>query len=162
MSFMFGLSRPVAPEIAPPAGRIKTREELQDLIIEARKERKAIRIYLVEQSGHVTEFFITSRSRLNRPEHQDGLCSGQNFYRVDGKKLASWERHKAPSLRYYSDHILCGSYAIGVPAHDGAPHYAFTNRQLAERFSLYLKTHKEYQRYVKDWHAYVGQMFRDL
>jgi hypothetical protein len=162
MGFMFGLRRPVAPEIQPPAGRIKTREELQDLVIEARKERKAIRIYLVEQSGHLAEFFLTSKSRLNKPESEDGLCSGPNFYKVEGKRLASWERHKAPRHRYYSSHILCGSYAIGVPAHDGAPHYAFTNRKFAERFSLYLKTHKEYMQYVTAWHAYVSESFRDF
>lgn len=159
MGFMFGLRRPVAPEIAPPAGRIKTREELLDLIIEARKERKAIRIYTVEQSGHMGEFFLTSRSKLSKPESEEGLCSGDAFYSVNGKKLATWDRHKAPRHRYYSDKMLCGTYAIGVPAYYGAPHYAFTNRQLAERFSLYLKTHKEYAQYVKAWHAYVGQMF---
>lgn len=159
MGFMFGLRRPVAPEITPPAGRIKTREELQDLIIEARKEKKAIRIYLVEQSGHMAEFFITSRSRLNKPEYDEGSCSDDGFYSVNGKKLAYWERRKPPAQRYYSDRILCGSYSIGVPAYSGAPHYAFTNRLLAERYSLFLKTHKEYMRYVKDWHAYCSRAF---
>lgn len=159
MNFMLGFDRPTPPEIEPPAGRIKTREELLDLIIEARKDRKAIRIYLVEQSGHMGQFFLTSKSKLNKPEAEDGLCSGPNFYSVNGRKLAGWERHRAPKHRYYSDSILCGTYGIGVPQYSGSPHYAFTNRLLAERYSLFLKTHAAYMKYVKDWHAYCDRTF---
>jgi hypothetical protein len=155
----FGRNRPACPEIAPPDGRIRTREELRDLIIEARKERKAIRIYLVEQSGHMSQFFLTSKSRLEKPEHEHGLCSGDNFYSVKGKKLAGWERRLEPKHRYYSDRILCGSYGIGVQQYGGSPHYAFTNRILAERYSLFLKTHKAYAQYVRDWHAYCANVF---
>ncbi len=156
----FRYSQPTPPEIDPPAGRIKTREELLDLIIEARKGKKAIRIYLVEQSGHMAQFFLTSKSRLSKPEAEEGLCSGPNFYSVNGKKLAGWERRRAPKHRYYSDKILCGSYGIGVAQYLGSPHYAFTNRLHAERYSLFLKTHPAYTKYVKDWHAYCAENFR--
>lgn len=154
---MFG--QPRCPEIDPPAGRIKTRDELRDLIIEARKEKKAIRVYLVEQSGHISQFFITSKSRLKKPEVEEGLCSGDNFYEVNGRKLAYWQKHRAPQHRYYSDRILCGSYGIGVPQYGGSPHYAFVSRQLAERYALFLKTHRGYMQYVKDWHAYCERAF---
>jgi hypothetical protein len=154
---MFG--QPTCPQIDPPAGRIKTREELRDLIIEARKGKKAIRLYLVEQSGHMRQFFITSKSRLMKPDAEEGLCSGDNFYKVNGKALASWDKHRAPKHRYYSTDILCGSYGIGVQQYGGSPHYAFVNRQLAERFSLFLKTHRGYMQYVRDWHAYCERTF---
>lgn len=157
--FDFGRNRPVCPDIEPPAGRIKAREELLDLIIEARKGKKAIRIYLVQQSGYMNEFFITSRSRLEKPEHEDGLCSGDNFYSVNGRQLATYGSRKCPKDKYYKTEILCGSFGIGVPQYGGSPHYAFTNRIAAERYSLFLKTHKAYAQYVRDWHAYVSDMF---
>jgi hypothetical protein len=156
---MYGFaSRPVRPNIDPPAGRIKTRGELLDLIIEARKEKKAIRLYLVEQSGHLGEFFITSQSRLSKPKYETGLASGPNFYSVNGRKLAYWERDAAPKRRYYSYEILTGSYNIEV---DGSSdHYAFTNRALAERYSNFLKNDAAYMRYVREWHAYCDKVFR--
>lgn len=151
--------RPVPPDIEPPAGRIKTREELLDLIIEARKGKKAIRIYLVEQSGYMSQFFLTSKSKLNKPDSESGLCSGPSFYRVNGRKLSTWKRRSEPKHRYRPDDILCGSYGIGVPQFGGSPHYAFTNRIAAERYSLFLKTHKAYIQYVSDWHRYCDRSF---
>jgi hypothetical protein len=155
---MFG--QPSPPAIDPPVGRIKTREELRDLVIEARKEKKAIRIYLVEQSGHIREFFLTSKSRLMKPDADEGLCSGDNFYKVNGKAEASWHKRSAPKHRYYSTDILCGSYGIGVQQYGGSPHYAFVNRQLAQRYSTFLKTNAAYMEYVRQWHAYCDRTFR--
>ena len=155
---MFGFgSRPIRPTIEPPRGRIKTRAEMRDLIIEARKEKKAIRVYLVEQSGYLTEFFITSRSRLEKPQSESGICSGSNFYRVKGRKLANWKRDASLAARYYAVEILMGSY--NIEANGGNDHYAFTNRALAERHSKFLQTDAAYCKYVKDWHAYCDHTF---
>ena len=160
MGFIMDFSgRPTCPDIEPPAGRIRTREELRDLVIEARKERKAIRIYLVQQSGYMNEFFITSRSRLEKPKHEEGLCSGDNFYSVNGHQLSTFGSPKSPKDRYYKTEILCGSFGIGVRQLGGSPHYAFTNRVTAQRYSLFLKTHKAYMQYVRDWHAYCDRTF---
>lgn len=155
---MFGFgSAPIRPTIEPPPGRIKNRAELLDLIIEARKEKKAIRIYLVQQSGYLSEFFITSRSRLHKPECESGLCSGPNFYKVNGKQLSAFGNRRHPKDRYYSTDILTGSF--NIESDGSADHYAFTNRALAERYSNFLKNDAAYTKYVREWHAYCDRSF---
>lgn len=150
---------PTAPtHISPPAGRIRAREELRDLVIEARKTRRPIRVYLVQQSGNMSEFFITSKSRLEKPDANPGEpCSGDDFYKVQGKMLTGYGSRRRPADRYYSSHILAGSFNIGVDG--GSHHYAFTNRALAERYSNVLKTDPVYTKYVHDWHAYCDRTF---
>lgn len=154
---MFGMPK-VPTHIPTPEGRIRSREELRDLIIEARKERKAIRIYLVQQSGYMSEFFLTSKSKLQKPDAESGLCSGDSFYRVNGRRLSSLHHRGKPKDRYYADELLTGSYNIGCNG-GSVHHFAFTNRALAERYSNTLKNDPIYRQYVKDWHAYCDRSF---
>lgn len=154
---MFGMPRSPT-HIPAPVGRIKTRDELVDLIIEARKEKKAVRIWTVAQSGYLSPFFITSKSRLEKPDESAGYSRDDNFYEVKGYKLSTFGNRTRAEDRYYRDRILTGSYNIGC--NGGSHHYAFTNRVLAERYSETLKTDPIYTQYVKDWHAYCDRTFR--
>lgn len=139
-----------------PAGAIKHRQEVLDLIIEARKEKKAIRLYAVEQSGHLREMFLTSKSRMVKPK-EDGMCTGPRFYMVEHTRtLYNGYNRK----EYYESHILMGSYDIGVP--NDTEHRLFTNRKLAEQYSETLKNSKEYLQEVKEHHERCNRMFRSI
>lgn len=47
-----------------PTGAIRGNENLMDLVIEARKEKKAIRLYAVQQSGFITTLYICSKTKM--------------------------------------------------------------------------------------------------
>lgn len=139
-----------------PPGAIRSREQLRDLIIEARKERKAIRLYAVEQMGHVAEFYVTPKSRLSKPEYESGLCSGEAFYSVDGYRGCQSYGPGAKN-RYYKYKLLCGSYSVGCMSNEH--HRLFQNRQHAENYSRALKDDAEYVLSVKEHWARCDMIF---
>jgi hypothetical protein len=146
------MRQPIFPQylLSHPVGSIRTRDEVRDLVIEARKTKRAIRLYLVQQSGYLSEFFIASKSRLNKPK-EGSLCSGDNFYCLTGWTRSSFDK------KYYRSDMLMGSFSIGVSGGNG--HFAFTNKIAAEKYSSQLKNDATYMKYVKDWHAYCSHAF---
>lgn len=138
-----------------PPGAIRFRRELLDLVIEARKEKKAIRIYLVSQSGYMSEFFITSKSRMSKPKHETGLASGSSFYSVNG-----WRKSHFRDNGYYKSEILTGSYNIECSS--SSNHCAFTNFLSAKKYSDHLKDDAAYVACVKAHHAWCNKIFRDF
>lgn len=143
-----------------PPGAIKSREELRDIITEARKEKKAIRLYSVSQSGSFGILYLTSKSRLKKPKKETGLCSGDSFYSVAVIKEVTWRDRSGTAERFRRDELLCGTYSIGV--NPSAEHRLFTNRTHAENYSKKLKSSKAYMQYVDAWHAYCAKMFDDF
>lgn len=132
-----------------PAGSIKTREEFRELVIQARKGKKAIRIYLVEQIGHVREVFITSKSQMQKPTES---LPGDAFFKCHVMAKSSF-----PPKGYYPSDILLGSYSIGVMSSEH--HRAFTNRRSAEQYSNELKNDPEYVAEVKAHWARCERLF---
>lgn len=154
---MFGKTRPSKWSWKYPPGAITTREVLQDIIIEARKERKAIRLYGVCQMGHFETWFLTSKSRLNKPESKVGLCSGDSFYSVPAYKLSSFTSRHEPKHRFYRDKFLCGSYSIGTLSNEY--HRMFQNARLAREYAEELKNDPEYVLSVKEHWARCEKAF---
>jgi hypothetical protein len=152
--------RPVEPTHIPvPKGAVRLRQEIIDLVIEARKTKRPVRLYLVQQSGYLSEFFITSKSRLHKPEAGGyGLCEGPSFYKLTGMSKSGFGSRKRPQDRYYKGDVLMGSF--NIEADGGAFHHrAFTNRKLAEEYSAVLKSDEIYCKYVRDWHSYCSSAF---
>lgn len=131
-----------------PAGSIKTREEFRDLVIEARKGKKAIRIYLVEQMGHMREVFLTSKSQMHKPTES---VPGDAFFKCHVMAKISSPKE------YYPTDILMGSYSIGVMSSEH--HRAFTNRMSAEQYASELKNDPEYVAEVKAHWARCERLF---
>lgn len=124
-------------------GAIKTRNELLDLIIEARKEKKAIRLYAVTQGGYFNELFLTSKSKI------DGDPDLEKFYH--------WQRSPLASERFWKTHSCLGDLNIGRGGHNR--HQLFANRRLALAYSEQLKADAEYQSAVKEWHRRCDTLF---
>lgn len=134
-----------------PPGSIKTREEFRDLVIEARKGKKAIRIYLVEQMGHLREVFLTSKSQLTK-SNVESLKSDERQMRCHVMAHGLYKGE-----RYYPTYILMGSYSIGVMSSEH--HRAFTNRMSAEQYASELKNDPKYVAEVKAHWARCESLF---
>ena len=124
-------------------GAIKTRNELLDLIIEARKEKKAIRLYAVIQGGYFSELFLTSKSKI------DGVSGLEKF--------DHWQRSPLASERFWKTYSCLGDLNIEGGGHNC--HQLFANRRLALAYSEQLKADAEYQAAVKDWHRHCDTLF---
>lgn len=147
-----------------PTGALRTREEVLDLVIEARKEKKAIRIYTVNQGGHLDCFYIYSKTKLHKKGAPDPtpypLKKGVLFdmlYPIvhDHRSISSSKTNK----RWFKWHEYIGSYGIK----DGSPypteHRMFTNKRAAEEYSTLLQNDREYQEGIVRWHKYCNKMF---
>lgn len=146
-----------------PPGAIKSMEEMRDLIIEARKEKKAIRIYTVNQGGRLGTFYIISKSRIYKkgspfPDRM-GLNRGINDI-GDVIEPAIHDHScinmRGTNRRWFKSHEFIDSYTG-----DYTEHRMFTNKQHALNYSNKLKNDPVYQQEVKDWHAYCDKMFND-
>lgn len=133
-----------------PLGAILKREEIIELVIEARKEKKAIRVWTVTQSGHLSCFYITSKSRLHKNE-----SAGQ--WKLDCYHDHSVIGMKNTNRRWFKNHELMGSY--NIESYGGNCHFAFTSKIAAKRYSEELKNDKDYIQSVKDWHSQCDRMF---
>lgn len=137
-----------------PKGAIKTQGELTDLIVEARTEKKAIRLYAVEQGGHFSEVFLTSKSKCFANE------TSPDIYQV---KL--WARSPFGQARFCRSSRCLGDLNIASktkPARFYNRHMLFSNRKLAEAYSTCLKNDLAYQREIREHHARCARMFRYL
>lgn len=149
-----------------PTGSFKSVEEVLDLVIEARKTKRAIRIYTVCQSGHISVFYITSKTKLYRPggKHPDPVFSIDNVNHVlyptfhDHYRSGMWRSSKT-NERWYKTHELLESY--GIKTNYQTEHRMFTNKRAATEYSAKLKADPIYIEDVAEWHKYCHRMFGD-
>lgn len=142
-----------------PPGAISSRDDLLGYVIEARKTKRAFRLYVVEQMGAVGEFIVTPRSKLIKAPLDAPICRGPVF-----DKLPAWRHFKSGrgkiSDRYYRSDILMGSYSVGVMSSEH--HRMFLNKRHAENYASELKSDPEYVLSVKEHWARCKQMFGDF
>ena len=134
-----------------PAGAIKTQAELQDIVTEARKEKKAIRLYEVSQGGHFSELFITSKTRIEPGKHSPDIMGFEYF------RKASWG-----DKRLYKTHGCLGDLNITDKCGRRGGHnrhMLFSNRELARRYAQQLSTDKQYLAAVERHHAECDRLF---
>jgi len=134
-----------------PIGAIRTQRELQDVVTEARKEKKAIRLYGVSQGGYFEEMFLTSKSRIFSTETSPDI-----------KQLTYRARSTWSGKRYY-EATLCLADR-NIEDNNGRRgghnrHMLFTNRRAAEAYSQQLKNDRAYQFEIKEWHARCSRLF---
>lgn len=134
-----------------PVGAIKTQGELQDIVTEARKKKKAIRLYEVSQSGYFSELFITSKSRIEAKPTSPDLLSLSYFMRsTSGRK------------RYFKTTGCLGDRNVVDKhgRHSGHNrHFLFANKALAQRYANELSTDADYIAAVKRHHAECERLF---
>ena len=147
-----------------PTGALQRVEDVLDLVIEARKSRKAIRIYTVNQSGHIRIFFLTSKTKLYRPggKHPDSHFSIDNVNHVlypiydDYGSLG----YTIPKERWMRNHQLLESY--GIKSRFQTAHRMFTNKMAAGEYSQTLKNDPQYMKEVREWHDFCNELFSDI
>ena len=127
-----------------PPGAMQRREDLLDLVIEARKTKRPIRIYRVAQMGHIEEFILTRKSRLGPNKYGFDTVNGWNVY----------SRGRTVPDRYRRGEFFLGDSVIG---HEH--HRTFSNRRHAENYAAELKNDPEYVLSVKEHWAYCDRMF---
>lgn len=129
-------------------GAIKTRAELLDLVIEARKGKKAIRLYSVEQGGHFGEHALTSRSKIETHASTD----------YDFVTLHTLSRYSG----WYKTERCLGDLNIVEKngRHSGHNrHQLFSNRRSAEEYAAKLAADAPYQQAIKDFHKRMDNIF---
>lgn len=134
-------------------GAIKTSNDLKDLIIEARKEKKTIPLYEVKQMGVITIFYLTSESKYIKNETTKGSCVGSSFDKVTG-----YQEYEDQLIKTY---ILIGSFCIDGTGY-GSEFRLFTNRCLAEEYSQRLRNDPKYVQSVKEHWARCDDLWRSL
>lgn len=149
-----------------PIGALKTREEVLDLVIEARKSKRAIRFYTVNQSGSLGIFYITSKTRLLKKgsPYPKGQPLEGEINDIGDKIAPTYSDHskyfggRGVKNRFCrTDGEFLGSYGIVSPG--STEHRLFTNRMAAEKYSKALSSDPVYMNEVKEWHAYCDRMF---
>lgn len=144
-----------------PAGSLQRVQDVLDLVIEARKERKAIRIWTVGQSGYLSCFYILSKTKLYRPggKHPDPNYSIDNVNHVLYPTVSDHPSvgYRKTNDRWFKTHELCESY--GIMTRFESEHRMFTNYKLALQYSNTLKNDKTYIEDVARWHSYCERMF---
>lgn len=145
-----------------PAGALRRVQDVLDLVIEARKEHKAIRIWTVEQAGYLSCFYIISRTKLYHPggKHPDPVYSSiDNINHVLYPTISDHSSigYKKTNNRWFKTHTLCESF--GIEIHYPTEHRMFTNYKLALQYSNQLKNDKIYLEDVAQWHAYCAKIF---
>lgn len=147
---------------APP-GAIRTRNEIGDLVIEARKEKKAIRVWTVTQSGYLSCFYITSKSRLHKPDdkpHMKDYANDPSFWYVSAFHDHANIGYRTTNKRWFRHDEIMGSY--NIESFGGNCHYAFTSKIAALRYSEELKNDEAYLLFVKQHHDRCKRMFREM
>jgi len=146
-----------------PTGALQRVEDVLDLVIEARKSRKAIRIYAVVQSGYIRTFFLTSKTKLYRPggKHPDPHFSIDNVNHVLYPIYADYGSlgYTIPKKRYMRGHELLESF--GINSRFESAHRIFTGRIAAEVYSQKLQHDSQYMKEVREWHAFCDELFSD-
>jgi hypothetical protein len=146
------IEMPYGLKMSRPHGCISSRQELLDLIIECRKEKKAMRLWEVCQMGNMSEIFLTSKSRIIPPDEK-GLGSYS--------KVPCWKRHGFNGKRFYKTDFLPASYHIFESNFD-EEHALFTNKRLATGYSDRLKNDPAYVAAVKRHWADCDRLFRHV
>ena len=147
-----------------PAGAIKSAEEMLDLVIEARKEKKAIRIYTVSQSGHLSCFYIYSKTKLYRPggKHPNPTydsLDNTNHVLYPILKDHSLIGYKQTNNRWFKGDELLESYIPALSKFKPTEHRMFQNKKHAENYSKALSSDPQYMLEVKQWHEYCRKSF---
>lgn len=134
-------------------GAIKTRAQLTDLIAEAGKTRRAIRLYAVEQGGHMSELFITSKTKITIQTFDSGW---------QYESFKPWARSTWSKERYFqSERSLADLNIRGKTGKPGGHnrHQLFSNRRLADEYATKLRNDAQYQQAIKDFHGRIDKMF---
>lgn len=129
-------------------GAIKTRAQLTDLIAEAGKTKRAIRLYAVEQGGHMSELFITSRTKITIKTFDSGWQ--YESFKPWARSTSTWSKE-----RYYqSERSLADLNILGKTGKPGGHnrHQLFSNRRLADEYAAKLRGDARYQQAIKDFH----------
>lgn len=144
-----------------PVGALKTRNEVLDLVIEARKEKKAIRIWTVNQLGRISAFYIYSKTKLynqGAPNPcNDGLekvLFNMLYPVIHDHTIIS---HKKTNMRWFKTHEFIGSY--GVEETYNTEHRMFTNKRAATNYSNTLKNDPKYRADVEAHHQECAKLF---
>lgn len=133
-------------------GAIKTRAELLDIVIEARKSKKAIRLYSVEQGGYFGEHALTSRSKIETHASTD----------FDFITLHTFSRSRCSNKGWYKTERCLGDLNIVEKngRHSGHNrHQMFSNRRCAEEYAAKLAADAPYQQAIKDFHKRMDGIF---
>lgn len=135
-------------------GAIKTRAELNDLLAEAGKSKRAIRLYAVGQSGHKEELFITSKTRVQIRTYDSGWQ--YEFF-------TPWTRSTISGKRYFQyDRSLADLNIQGkLKAGGHNRHQLFRNKRCADEYAVMLKADPAYIASVKRHHERCSEIFRD-
>lgn len=145
-----------------PTGSLKRIEDILDLVIEARKTKRAIRVYTVTQLGYIDEFYLTSKTKLYRPgathpTHSDILCQCHTLYPVfDDHSCIG--RLKTNTRWFRTDELL-ESYGVGNVRYS-TEHRMFTNQRAALEYSQFLKNDPVYIQEVREWHDHCAELFQ--
>ena len=141
---------PYGMKIERPHGCISSREQLTDLIIEARKTKRVVRLWEVCQMGAMGEIFLTSKSRIIAPDEKGFGCHS---------KAPCWRRSGYGTKKFYKTDFLPASYSIFESNFD-QEHALFTNKRLAEEYSNRLKNNPAYVAAVKRHWAECDRLFK--
>lgn len=129
-------------------------------MIEARKEKKAIRIWTVAQSGRLGCFYLTSRSRLHKPAdkpHMQAYADNPSFWYVTAVHDHSSLGYRTTNKRWFKGDEIMGSW--NIESYGANCHYAFTSKLAAERYSKELQNDARYLQSVREHHARCDAMF---
>lgn len=136
-----------------------------DLVIESRKTKKAIRLYTVEQSGHISEYFITSKTQHYKKGSPDPKPGYQGIDSVADQiypvyRKWSFKGNSGPFKdRYNRDNLFYGQHVLD----DYSSEFRlFTNKMAATNYSETLKNDPEYVEEVKRWHAHCNNLFDSI
>lgn len=139
-----------------PSGAIRTYHELNDLLAEAGKTRRAIRLHIVEQGGHQSEFIVTRKSRVAAGKH------APDIFFINGWASSRWSRSPAAKDRWYKTERALGD--LNILARNGRSgghnrHMLFRNRRAANEYADSLRHDAAYQASIKQFHARCDKMF---
>lgn len=146
-------------------GAITTAYDLAELIREARTDRKAIRIWRVQQLGRIEPFYLTSRSELVRDTqftkggHADTV---QAFDAITGFVDHLRLGFSDTKRRWTRSEIRMGTFNIDGCSSRPTEMRLFTSAMLALRYSQALRSDAEYVTMVAAYHAEFDERMRDF
>ncbi len=144
-----------------PPGAIQHMDDLMAIIIEARKEKKAIRLWTVQQSGYLSPLYIVSKTKRYKagtpnPTSPNDISLHADIIYPVFRDFSSYGWSK----RWHQSHEYPSQY--GINSNFNVEHRVFTNKAMAERYSETLKNDRVYMEDVKNWHAECNRMFGGL
>lgn len=146
-----------------PTGAIRSVEEMLDLVIEARKTKRAIRIYTVNQGGSLSTFYIYSKTKLYRPggkhPNPNWGIDNVNYVLYPIVKDHSCIGYKTTNRRWFKSDEILESFIPALSKYPAVEHRMFTNKMAAEKYSKALSSDPIYMNEVREWHAYCYRMF---